>query len=498
MVLAASVVAASAAGVRATCASSIDGAGPNGPEEALDKKIAVWRFDALGIDAEIVQRLETLFRLELDRLDKVPLPSRRDIESQDHGRRAELHRRREVPDRDRQAARRRLRRDRHGRLARRQLRAQHQGGRGRDRQVAEDPEPAAQGHARRADRRRARRRVQPARARAAARLAASAERSGRRRTSRSTASRSVRRRSPNQGVIAKLALGKHKLHVEAKDYAPFDDDVDVHFQKVSPVVVRLVGIERDHRHRPHGRRSSTHPIYTRTWFIVGAGVVVVGLAALIGDRPAGHVHAATGSRAGAEAGCSTAIAIVAVMSATAFAERVVAVAPLSTLGAEDKSATTKKVLGQIEQALASLGNKVIAVGAGRRGDRQGEEARAQGVRRRRCVPRRARQARRCADRGLRRGRRPRRFEGDLSQRDRRRERQGDALDHARRSARKRREGRRRRGRRGDPAARSRQVSRHAALHDRCHRRDGLHQRHEGHARRQAARSRCPSARRRCA
>src|SRR5512146_2299286 len=52
-----------------------------GPEEALDKKIAVWRFDALGIDAEIVQRLETLFRLELDRLDRVPLPSRKDIES---------------------------------------------------------------------------------------------------------------------------------------------------------------------------------------------------------------------------------------------------------------------------------------------------------------------------------------------------------------------------------------------------------------------------------
>ncbi|HEY0252558.1 MAG TPA: hypothetical protein VGC41_13580, partial [Kofleriaceae bacterium] len=52
-----------------------------GPEESLDKKIAVWRFDALGIDAEIVQRLETLFRLELDRLDRVRLPSRRDIES---------------------------------------------------------------------------------------------------------------------------------------------------------------------------------------------------------------------------------------------------------------------------------------------------------------------------------------------------------------------------------------------------------------------------------
>ena len=53
-----------------------------GPDELLDKKIAVWRFDALGIDNEIVQRLETLFRMELDRLDKVPQPSRRAMPSQ--------------------------------------------------------------------------------------------------------------------------------------------------------------------------------------------------------------------------------------------------------------------------------------------------------------------------------------------------------------------------------------------------------------------------------
>jgi hypothetical protein len=55
--------------------------GPDqGPVEALDKKIAVWRFDALGIDPEIVQRLETLFRMELDRLDRQPLPTPRTID----------------------------------------------------------------------------------------------------------------------------------------------------------------------------------------------------------------------------------------------------------------------------------------------------------------------------------------------------------------------------------------------------------------------------------
>src|SRR5262249_6573270 len=39
-----------------------------------------WRFDALGIDTEIVQRLETLFRMELDRLDRTPLPNQHTIE----------------------------------------------------------------------------------------------------------------------------------------------------------------------------------------------------------------------------------------------------------------------------------------------------------------------------------------------------------------------------------------------------------------------------------
>ena len=52
-------------------------------------------------------------------------------------------------------------------------------------------------------------------------------------------------------------------------------------------------------------------------------------------------------------------AVLAVLCGTAFAERVIAVAPLSTLGAEDKSAPTKKALAAIEQALATPGNKVI-------------------------------------------------------------------------------------------------------------------------------------------
>lgn len=57
-------------------------AGPDldAPEHALTQRIAVWRFDALGIDPILVARLEALFRSELDRLAASPLPSRREID----------------------------------------------------------------------------------------------------------------------------------------------------------------------------------------------------------------------------------------------------------------------------------------------------------------------------------------------------------------------------------------------------------------------------------
>lgn len=47
---------------------------------ALEARIAVIGFDALGMDAERVTRLESLFRNELARLTKNPMPSRRTID----------------------------------------------------------------------------------------------------------------------------------------------------------------------------------------------------------------------------------------------------------------------------------------------------------------------------------------------------------------------------------------------------------------------------------
>jgi hypothetical protein len=75
----------------------------------------------------------------------------------------------------------------------------------------------------------------------------------------------------------------------------------VRFQKVSPVVVRLVPstqvigtgkIERVVR----------RPFYTRTWFIVAAGVAAAGLGAAIGYS-LGHVQTCHYDAQGAATGC---------------------------------------------------------------------------------------------------------------------------------------------------------------------------------------------------
>jgi PEGA domain len=97
---------------------------------------------------------------------------------------------------------------------------------------------------------------------------------------------------PNQGVIGKQALGKHDLRVQAKGYAPFSDEVDVHFQKVSQVVVRLlpsnVVIGTGATNTVERR-----PFYTKTWFIVGVSMVAIAIGAGIGYN-AGKVDCVNG------------------------------------------------------------------------------------------------------------------------------------------------------------------------------------------------------------
>ncbi len=268
-----SLVLALASSVRA------DAPGPP-PEEALDTKIAVWRFDALGIDPEIVQRLETLFRLELERLDRVPLPSRRDIESK-------LSTNEQAcagDDKCLAAIGKRLGVDfvvtgTVGSLGDNyvlNIKAVDVAS-GKSQRIQSPPLKGTPDEL-----------IEGVRV-AAYSLLAPEQLHGALQIQSDLIGAAVTLdgkplgKTPlaNQGVIGKLALGKHQLHVEANDYAPFDDAVDVHFQKVSPVLVRLVGSTET---ISTGRTiyQDKKPFYTRTWFVVGAAVVAVAIGFAIG------------------------------------------------------------------------------------------------------------------------------------------------------------------------------------------------------------------------
>jgi len=263
-----------------------DGAAPPlpdaGPEEALDKKIAVWRFDALGIDAELVARLETLFRMELDRLDRQPLPSRRDIErkvtSEEQNCTGE--------EKCLSAIGKRLGVDlvvtgTVGSLGDNYVltikvvevataKSQH---------IQSDPLKGTPDDLIEGVRVAAYKLLAPDQIHGAIQvqgdlIGATVSLDGK-----------ALGKTPlaNNGVVGKLALGTHKLRVEASGYDVFDKDVEIHFQKVSPVVVRLLA---------SGQVTGTgrtivverNPIYTRPWFIAVVGVSAITIAALIGHK----------------------------------------------------------------------------------------------------------------------------------------------------------------------------------------------------------------------
>lgn len=255
------------------------------PEEALNKKIAVWRFDALGIDPEIVQRLETLFRLELDRLDRVPLLSRKDIEAKVTA--AEQNCTGE--EKCLSAIGKRLRVDyvvtgtvgSLGDTYILHIRAVDAAG-GKTLNITSDPLRGTPDEL-----------IEGVRV-AAYRLLAPEQLIGALQLESDLAGATVALDGtrlgttplPDRGMVRKLTLGKHALHVEAPGYAPWDEQVDVHFQKVSPVVVRLVG--NIVPVAPESTPKRDEPLYSRPWFLVTVGIAAVALGGYIGYR-AGHV-----------------------------------------------------------------------------------------------------------------------------------------------------------------------------------------------------------------
>jgi hypothetical protein len=272
------------------------------PSEKLDQKLAVWRFDALGIEPELVARLETLFRMELDRLVRRPMPSRRDID------RAITGDARDCTGEDRclAAIGKKLGVD--------VIVAGTVGQLGDNYVLTIKSVDVAAG--------RALQRIQsdPLRGQpdeliegvrvAAYRLLAPGQLHGAIQVqtdlvgARVVLDDQVRGTTPlpDNGVLGKLALGKHALSVYAPGYeAPYQDSVEVHFQKVSPVVVRLVPSTQV---IGTGRieRVERRPFYTRTWFLVVAGVAAVGLGAAVGYG-VGHVRTCHVDPKGSAAGC---------------------------------------------------------------------------------------------------------------------------------------------------------------------------------------------------
>ncbi len=253
----------------------------NGPEQALTQKIAVWRFDALGIEPELVARLETLFRMELDRLAKQSLPTRREIE------RAVGAEQRDCTGEEKclGAIGRKLGVDvmvagtvgAMGDAYILNIKAIDTATSKQLTRIQSDPLRGSPDDL-----------IEGVRV-AAYRLLAPGQLHGSLQVATDLVGATVKLdgkpigKTPlgNQGVVGKLTLGVHALRVEALGYAPFDEQVDVHFQKMSHVVVRLspstqfIGTGRI-------EQVERKPFYSRTWFMVTVGVAALVLGGAIG------------------------------------------------------------------------------------------------------------------------------------------------------------------------------------------------------------------------
>jgi hypothetical protein len=261
-------------------AVAIAEAGP-GPEEALTQKIAVWRFDALGIEAELVTRLETLFRSELDRLAKLPMPVRRDIDRAITG---EL---RECTGEEKclTAIGKKLGVDvvvtgTVGAIGENyvlNIKAVDVKTGTQLRRISSDPLRGSPDEL-----------IDSVRVAAYRLLAPEQIYGGILMLSDLVGGQvlldgKVVGKTPLSAPLNKLALGPHTLRVEAVGYAPFEEKVEVRFQKNTRVVVRLVLDETKIVALPPVHKTRSH-WYSKTWVMVGLGVAAVAVGLYIGDK----------------------------------------------------------------------------------------------------------------------------------------------------------------------------------------------------------------------
>jgi hypothetical protein len=258
-----------------------------GPEEALTQRIAVWRIDALGMPSELVARLETLFRMELDRLATRPLPTRMQIDkaigagalascSGDDKCIADIGKRVGV---DVMVA---------GSVAALgdsyilNIKAVDVATAKQIRRIATDPLRGSPDELIEAIRVAAYRLLAPEQLHGSVVILTDSV------GAQVSLDGKPVGKTPLPAPLAKLALGSHALRVDAPGYVPFDDKVEVRFQKSTRVVVRLMTVDQPLGGGP--TRSRTVQVgdrghwYTSPWMYVAVGVGAIVVGGIVGHE----------------------------------------------------------------------------------------------------------------------------------------------------------------------------------------------------------------------
>jgi TolB-like protein len=257
-----------------------------GHESGLGKKIAVLSLDALGMDPERVGRLEALFRNELERLAGVPGPSRREIERVLRNERKLLRCGGETGCLAAIGDRLGVELVVFGSVAELgdsfvvDIKVVDAATREEVRRIESDPLRGDADELIEAVRVAAYRLLAPERLRGAIAILADID------GARVELDGAVAGQTPLSRPIRNLALGPHRLRVTADGYSPFEEEVEVRFQKTTRVLVRLAG-DPDEGQDPALVTAAVAPPpedrwYQSRWFWLGAGAAAVAVGGVVG------------------------------------------------------------------------------------------------------------------------------------------------------------------------------------------------------------------------